>query len=125
MNVLNEACVTKDIVVDLFNEVVSNITTSNYLNFRNGEWPTEGIPQNKALYIYVKCHDNILTGVLVNIGSSLNVMPKTALAELFIDRSYMKPTITVVKTFDGSRRTIIKEINLSIQIWPHIFEITF
>lgn len=37
----------------------------------------------------------------------------------------MKPTIMVVKTFDGLRRTIIKEINLPIQIWPHTFEITF
>lgn len=39
--------------------------------------------------------------------------------------TYMKLDALVVKVLDGSRRTIIEEVDLPILIGPHLFEITF
>jgi len=66
-----------------------------------------------------------LARVLIDNGSTLNVMPKTTLLKLSIDGSHIRPSTTVVRAFDGSRREVIREIELPIQIGPHIFEITF
>lgn len=69
--------------------------------------------------------DTVLSRVLVDIGSSLNVMPKGSLAKLTIERLMMKPSELVVRSFDGSRRTVIDEVDLPMKIGPHTFFITF
>ncbi|XP_073219742.1 uncharacterized protein [Cicer arietinum] len=125
MKFLNEAHVTHDITVDQFDGVVGNITACNGLSFSDVELPAEGVEHNKALHISVKCHDHILARVLVDNGSSLNVMPKSTLSKLFVDGACLKPSAMVVKAFDGSRRQVIGEIALPIQIGPHNFGITF
>ncbi|XP_073224746.1 uncharacterized protein [Cicer arietinum] len=125
MKVLNETHVTHDITVDQFDGVVGNITVDNCLSFSNGELPVEWTRHNKALHISVRCHDHILVRVLIDNGSSLNVMPKSTLLKLFVDEPCLKPIIMVVKAFDGSKRQFVGEIDLSIQIEPHNFGITF
>ena len=42
--------------------------------------------------------------VLIDNGSSLNVMPLSTLMRLPIDRSHMKHTATIVRAFDGIRK---------------------
>lgn len=37
----------------------------------------------------------------------------------------MRPNVIVVKAFDGSRRTVIGEVDLPIYIGLHFFQITF
>ena len=54
-----------------------------------------------------------------------NVMPKSTLAKLPIDESYMKPSSMVVKAFDGTRRGVIGEVEIPLQIGPHTFNILF
>ncbi|XP_073219715.1 uncharacterized protein [Cicer arietinum] len=125
MKVLNEAHVTHDITVDQFDGVVGNITASSCMSFSDNELPAEGTEHNKALHISVRCHNHILARVLVDNGSSLNVMPKSTLSKLFVEGACLKPSALVVKAFDGSRRQVIGEIDLPIQIGPHIFGITF
>ena len=56
----------------------------------------------KALHISVKCKDFMIARCLVDNGSSLNVMPKSTLNKLPIDDSYLKPSFTVVRAFDGT-----------------------
>jgi hypothetical protein len=73
----------------------------------------------------VKCLDNILSRVLVDTGSSLNVMPKTTLLKLAVEGALMRPSSMVVKAFDGSRRTVVGEVDLPILIGPQLFTITF
>lgn len=70
----------QDITVDKFNDVVANIITSRYLGFNEGELPPEGNVHNKALHISVTCVDTLLSRVLVDTGSSLNVIPKATLS---------------------------------------------
>jgi len=63
--------------------------------------------------------------VLIDNGSSLNVMPKTTLDKLPFDVAHMRPSSMVVRAFDGSRCNVKGEINLPIQIGPHTCQITF
>ena len=79
----------------------------------------------KALHISVKCKDFMIARCLVNNGSSLNVMPKSTLNKLPIDDSYLKPSFTVVRAFDGTKRKVIGEISLPIQVGPKVFQVDF
>ncbi|XP_027192674.1 uncharacterized protein [Cicer arietinum] len=125
MKILNEAHVTHDITVDKFGGIINNITANNHLTFTDDELPTEGRGHNKALHISVMCLDHIMSRVLIDNGSSLNVISKSTLAKLPCDGTYMRPSPMVVRAFDGSRREVMGEIDLPIQIGPVTFEITF
>ncbi|XP_050896008.1 uncharacterized protein LOC127102703 [Lathyrus oleraceus] len=125
LKVLAQAHVTQSITVDQFDGVVANITACNTLSFSGEELPEDGQNHNRALYISVKCKDDALARVLVDTGSSLNVMPKITLAKLSYQGPAMKPSALVVKAFDGSRRTVIGEVELPILIGPHVFSINF
>ena len=65
-----------DVTVDQFDGVVRNITTCNILSFSDEELPPEGRKHNYALLISIRCGEVSLSNVLVDIGSSLNVMQK-------------------------------------------------
>ena len=125
VKILNEAHVVQDISVEGFRGIINNITVNNHLTFADKEMPVEGRGHNKALHVYVKCMDDIVAKVLIDNGSSLNVMPKTTLDKLPFDASYMRPSSMVVRAFDGSRCDVRGEIDLPIQIGPHTCQITF
>ena len=69
--------------------------------------------------------DHIVAKVLVDNGSSLNVMPKSTLNKLPFNVSHLRPSSMIVRDFDGTRRNVIGEIDLPVQIGPHPFYITF
>ena len=71
-----------DITVDQFDHIVSNITSCNNLRFRDEELPEEGRNHNLALHITMNCKEDALSNVLVDIGSSLNMLPKSTLSRL-------------------------------------------
>jgi hypothetical protein len=77
LKVLNQAHVTQDVTVDHFGGIVASITASNCISFNDEDLPVEGKAHNKALHISTMCHDTVLARVLVDNGSSLNVMPKS------------------------------------------------
>lgn len=115
----------QEISVCQFEGVVNNIVTSLSLGFSDEEFPTEGRNHKKAIHISIECVDIVLLRVLIDTGSSLNVMPKSSLAKITIERLVMKPSELIVREFDGTRRTIIGEVSLPIKIGPHTFFITF
>lgn len=82
LKVLNKSHVMQGITVDQFDYVVANIIASRYLGFNEVELPPEGNAHDKALHISVTCVDTLLSRVLVETGSSLNVMPKNTLSQL-------------------------------------------
>ncbi|XP_050908914.1 uncharacterized protein LOC127122656 [Lathyrus oleraceus] len=125
LKILNGAHVTQDITVNQFDDVVANITASKCLRFSNDELPPEGHSHNKALHISLKCQDSLLSRVLVDTGSSLIVMPKNTLGKLNNVRTSMKVNTLVVKAFDGSKRMVIREVDLPITVGPHTFMATF
>jgi len=117
--VLNEAHVAQDISVEGFGGLVNNITTNNYLAFAEEEIPAKGRGHNRALHVSVKCMDHVVAKVLIDNGSSLNVIPKSTLEKLPFNASHLRPSSMVVRAFDGSRREVRGEIDLSVQIGPH------
>ena len=125
VKILNEAHVAKDISVEDFGGIVNIITANNYLTFSNEEIPIEGKGHNKSLHVSIKCLDHIVAKVLIDNGSSLNVMPKTTLDKLPFNASHMRSSSMVVQAFDGSYRDVRGDIDLPIQIGPLICPITF
>jgi len=125
VKILNETHVAQDISLEGFEGIVNNITANNYLTFANKETLVEGRGHNKAKHVSLKCLDHILSKVLIDNGSSLNVMPKTTLDKLHFNTSHMRLSSMVVWAFDGSRRDVRGEIDLPIQIGPHVCQITF
>ena len=66
-----------------------------------------------------------LPKVLIDNGSSLNVMPLSTLMRLPVDKSYMKHTHIMVRAFDGTRREVTGEIEIEMQIGPCVFNVEF
>jgi hypothetical protein len=85
LKVLNEAYVPKDITGPSFENMVTSILVTNQLTFSDDELPPEGRGHIKALYISVKTNDRIVTRVLIDNGSALNVYPLSTLEKLDID----------------------------------------
>ena len=108
-----------------FEGIVNNITTNNYLTFTEEEIPIEGRGHNRALHMSVKCMDHIVAKVLVETGSSLNVIPKSMLRKLPFNASHLRPSSMIVQAFDVTRRNVIGEIDLPIQIGPQACQVTF
>ncbi|KAI5411754.1 hypothetical protein KIW84_056718 [Lathyrus oleraceus] len=87
--------------------------------------PGEGRNHNLALHISMNCKRDALSNVLVDIGSSLNVLPKSTLSKLLYQGAHMRYSGVIVKAFDGSRKTVISEVDLPVKIGPSDFQITF
>ncbi|KAI5396975.1 hypothetical protein KIW84_062973 [Lathyrus oleraceus] len=123
--VLEQAFVENDVTVDQFDHIVANITYCNNLSFCDEELPEEGRNHNLALHISTNCKEDALSNVLVDTGSSLNVLPKSTLSKLSYEGAPMRYSGVIVKAFNGSRKTVIGEVDLPIKIGPSDFQITF
>ena len=97
----------------------------NYISFSDDEISPDGRESTKALHMTTKVKDCTLPRVLIDNGSSLNVMPLSTLMRLPVDRSYIKHTHTVVRAFDGTRREVTGEIEIEMQIGHCTFKVEF
>lgn len=105
--------------------IVANITSCNNLRFCDEELPEEGRNHNLDLHISMNCKENALSNVLVDTGSSLNVLPKSSLDRLSYQGAPMRYSGLIIKVFDGSRKTVIGEVDIPIKIGLSDFQITF
>ncbi|XP_052880560.1 uncharacterized protein LOC108462774 [Gossypium arboreum] len=87
INVLNETYVTNDISVNKLDRLVSNISADNFIYFNDDEIPPGGMGSAKALHITTRCKGYTLPSLLIDNGSTLNVMPLSILNRLPIDRA--------------------------------------
>lgn len=115
----------QDITVDQFGYMVNNISMSRYLGFNKAELTTEGHNHNKDLHIFVTYADTLISRVLVDTGSSLNVLPKSTLSQLHFKGPEMRESALIVRAFDGFWRMVIGEVDLPICMGPYQFIITF
>lgn len=122
---LSATHITKDIIVNQLDNIMASITTRNFLGFNDEELPSEVRIHNKSLHILLTCIDTLISRVLVDIRSSLKVILKTTLLKLSSEWVIMKPNTLIIKAFDGSRRGVIREVDLRIRIGPTTFTITF
>lgn len=102
IKVLGASHVTKDITVDQFDCVVSNIIAKCCLGFSDRELPSKGRAHSRVIHISMECANTILSRVLVDTGYYLNVIPNTTLLKLTSEGVAMKSSTLIVKAFDGS-----------------------
>ena len=76
---LKTAHVPHEILADQFGSYVASLTTDNGLGFSDADLTPEGRNQNRAIYVSIECRDTTLAHVLIDTGSSLNVLPNGAL----------------------------------------------
>ena len=116
MRVLDQAFVESEMSLDQFSSVIGNITSCNNLSFCDDELPDEGRNHNLAPHISMNCKNDSLSNVLIDNGSALNVIPRSNLMKLKYQGTLMRSSGIIVKAFDGSRKSVIGEVDLPIHI---------
>ncbi|XP_016749728.1 uncharacterized protein [Gossypium hirsutum] len=125
MKVLNETYVTNDISVNKLDRLVSNINADKFIYFNDDEIPPDGMGSAKALHITTRCKGYTLSSVLIDNGSTLNVLPLSTLNRLAIGSSHMKTWHNVVRAFDGTERKVMGRIDIPLMIGPNTYEVDF
>ena len=77
------------------------------------------------MHIMVKCEDMIISRVLIDSGSSLNVCPISTIKRLNVDTSLICPITMIIRAFDGTLQEVQGEIELAIGIGPMSFMVNF
>ena len=77
------------------------------------------------MHVSVEYRGITLGNVLVDTGSSLNVLPKKALDRLDCEGLTLKPSNIVVRAFDGSKRMVHGEVDIPIKVGTQTFYSTF
>ncbi|KAI5382711.1 hypothetical protein KIW84_070219 [Lathyrus oleraceus] len=125
LKILKKAYVPQEITINQLETVVSNVHASHGLGFTDMDLTVDGRNHNRALHIAMEYKGVVLSHVLVDTGSSLNVLPKKALAKLNCDGLILTPTDLIVRAFDGSKRAVFGEVELPVKIGPEVFKSTF
>ena len=73
------------------------------------------------MHIMVKCEDMIVSRVLIDNGSTLNVCPISTIERLNVDTFLIRPTTMIIRAFDGTLREVKGKIELAIGIGPMFF----
>ncbi|XP_050919124.1 uncharacterized protein LOC127136630 [Lathyrus oleraceus] len=122
---LEQAYMDHNVTIDQFDGIVANITACNKLSFSDEELPDQGRNHNLAMHISMNYQEDVMSNLLVDTGSSLNVLPKSTLSKLSYQGVLMRFSGVVMKAFDGSRKTVIGEVDLPTKIGSCLFKITF
>ncbi|KAA3462451.1 hypothetical protein EPI10_028937 [Gossypium australe] len=126
MKVLNETYVVDDISVNKLDRLVNNISANNFIFFNDNEISSGGMGSTKALHITTRCKGYTLTGVLIDNGSALNVLPLSTLNRLPVDSSHMKTCQNIVRAFDGTERKVVMgRIEITLLIGSNTYEVDF
>ncbi|PKI66139.1 hypothetical protein CRG98_013458, partial [Punica granatum] len=105
LRVLTAAQVPKGTSPDRMEETINSIF-SNTISFSDNELPSEGCAHSRALHIVCKCNNHIVSRVMIDNGSALNVCPVTTLKHMNIDLNRVRSSKTAVRAFDGSQREV-------------------
>lgn len=73
----------------------------------------------------MECKGTTLSRVLVDTGSSLNVLQKSTLINIDYAGVELCPSDLIVRAFDGSRGAVFSEMDLTVKIGPQVFGTTF
>ena len=113
---LKKAHVPHETTTDQFENCVASLTADNGLGFSDADLTPLGKNHNKALHVSIECKGTTLAHVLVDTGSSLNVLPKGALDRLDCEDLILKPSDIIVRAFIGSKKTVHREVDLPIKV---------
>jgi hypothetical protein len=93
---LDNSYVAEDITINQLDVAISSLNDGSCLSFTDADLPPNGGNHNTALHISVTCGGTTLARVLVDTGSTLNVIPKTTLAQLQVEGEILKPSSLIV-----------------------------
>ena len=125
LKALDKAYVAQNISVEGIDQLVGNIIVGAFIAFLDDEIPPKGKERTKTLHITIKCKNYIMPRTLLDNGSSLNVIPMSTLSRPPIDLSCMRKSQRVVRAFDGTKREVLGNIKLPIQVGPCTFNSKF
>ncbi|KAA3467095.1 hypothetical protein EPI10_002137 [Gossypium australe] len=125
MKVLNETYVADDIFVNKLDRLVNNLSAYNFIFFNDDEIPSGGMGSMKALHITTRYKGYTLSGVLIDNGSALNVLPLSTLNRLPVDSSHMKTCQNIMRAFNGTERKVIGRIEIPFLIGLNTYEVNF
>ena len=100
---LKNAHIPQDTTADQFEGCISRLTINNGLGFSDADLTPAGRNHNKALHISIECKGTTLSHVLVDTGSALNILPKSAFDRLDVEGLVLKPSDIIMRAFDGSK----------------------
>ena len=122
---LKTAHVPQETSADQFQECVASLTDDNGVGFSDSDLTSKGRKHNDALHVSVEYKGTTLAHILVDTGSSLNVLPKKALDRLDCEGLTLKPSNIIVRAFDGSKRMVHREVDIPIKMGTETFNSTF
>ena len=125
LKVLKEMHVPTSITDSAFIGMVSLMLATNQISFSDDELPPKGKDHTLAIHIVVKCEDMIVTRVLVDNGSTLNVCSMATLERLKVDMSLIRPSTMIIRAFDGTHQEVQGEIELMAKIGLRSFMVNF
>jgi len=122
--VLSEAYVQPEITPEKVVNMVDIAKIASSISFYDDEIVGTTRRQN-ALHITLKCFGYVISKVLIDGGSALNVLPASTLEQLPVDPTKVENSEMIVQAFDGTRREVIGMITLPLEIGPSKFEVEF
>src|ERR1044072_5250448 len=122
---MKNAHITQDTTTNQFEVCIASLAASNGLGFSDVDLTSAGRKHNKALHISVECKSVTLSHVLVDTGSALNILLKTAFDRLDVEGLVLRPSDIIVRAFDGSKRTVLGELILPVKVGSQTFDSTF
>ena len=105
--------------------MVSIVLATNQISFTDDELPPKGRGHTFPMHIIVRCEDMIISRVLIDNGSALNVCSMSTIEQLNVDTSLICPTTMIIRAFDDTLRKVQGEIELAIRVSPKFFMIIF
>ena len=92
MKGLKETFVPTSVTESSFEGMVSTVLATNHISFIDDEQPPEGREHSFPMHIMVKCEDIIVSSVLTDNGSALNVCLMSTIERLNVDTSLIHST---------------------------------
>ncbi|OMO52514.1 Aspartic peptidase [Corchorus capsularis] len=125
LQVLSQSYVSQNISVNDMDRLVGNISATGFIPFSEKEIP-EGMRNNmKALHITVKCKNISVAHVLIDNSSALNIMPLKMVKRLSVKRTDIQTNHMTVRAFDGTRKSVIGEVEIPIEVGSMPFNLRF
>ncbi|PKI73451.1 hypothetical protein CRG98_006159 [Punica granatum] len=84
------------------------------ISFPQDELPSKGYGHSRALHIVCKYNNHIVSRVMIDNGSALNVCPVSTLKQMNVDMGRIRASKTTGRAFNSSRREVNREIDLLI-----------
>ncbi|OMO62254.1 hypothetical protein CCACVL1_22930 [Corchorus capsularis] len=125
LRVLSQSYVSQSITVNELDRVAGNISVAGFITFSDSDIPKGAQNDIKALHITVKCQNVSVAHVLIDNGSALNIMPLSLLKKLPVEENYIQTNNMIVRAFDGTKRGVIGEVEIPMEIGSVEFNLRF